>query len=42
MSVLTADFIRRVGTDIFVGCGAPSDEAAIVASELVDAEPHGF
>ena len=37
-----ADFLRQVGTDIFVGCGAPLAEAILVASELVEANLMGY
>ena len=37
-----ADFLRQVGADIFVGCGAPLREAALVASELVEANLMGY
>lgn len=42
MSVFTAEYLRKVGTDIFIGCGAPPDEAAMVAEELVDASLMGL
>jgi hydroxycarboxylate dehydrogenase B len=39
---LSAEFLRAVGTNIFRACGAPEDEAALVAGELVDANLMGY
>lgn len=38
----TADYLKDIGTKIFVACGSPKDEAAIVASELVEANLMGL
>ena len=40
--VFPADFLRELGTKIFIACGAPADEAAIVADELVEASSMGL
>ncbi|MBI2844085.1 MAG: Ldh family oxidoreductase [Armatimonadetes bacterium] len=42
VNVFSAGYLREVGTRIFVGCGAPPDEAALVAEELVDASLMGL
>jgi len=42
MKLLTAEYLRRVGTGIFTACGAPPNEAAIVAEELVEASLMGL
>ena len=40
--IFTAKQLRRIGVDIFVACGAPRDEAAVVADELVEASLMGL
>ena len=40
--VFTADYLQSLGEELFVACGAPPDEAAIVANELVDASLMGL
>lgn len=42
MKTFTADYLREIGTDIFLALGAPADEAAIVAAELVEASLMGL
>lgn len=42
MIVLTDHFLRDLGTELFVACGAPRDEAAIVSHELVEASLMGL
>lgn len=42
MKTFSADYLRRVGRDIFTACGAPTDEAGIVADELVEASLMGL
>jgi hydroxycarboxylate dehydrogenase B len=42
MKTFTPDYLRKVGTDIFIGCGAPPDEAAIVADDLVESNLLGY
>ena len=40
--VFAAEQLRRIGIDIFVGCGASEEEADAVAEELVDASLMGL
>ena len=40
--ILAADFLRHLGRNLFVAAGAPADEAAIVADELVEASLMGL
>ncbi|MBI2842028.1 MAG: Ldh family oxidoreductase [Armatimonadetes bacterium] len=40
--IFTAEYLRDLGTAIFEACGAPQEEAAIVADELVEADIMGF
>lgn len=42
MHLFTADFLRHVGIALFTACGAPADEAAVVAEELVEASLMGI
>jgi uncharacterized oxidoreductase len=42
MRTLSADDLRRIGIELFTACGAPADEAAIVAEELVEASLMGL
>ncbi|MCL5103172.1 MAG: Ldh family oxidoreductase [Armatimonadetes bacterium] len=42
MIVFSAEDLRRIGVEIFTACGAPPDEAAIVADELVDSNLMGL
>ena len=42
MPILSADRLRMVGVEIFTACGAPAEEAAIVADELVEASLMGL
>jgi hydroxycarboxylate dehydrogenase B len=42
VKIESAERLRGLGRDIFVACGAPSDEAAIVADELVEASLMGL
>ncbi len=42
MLTFTPDFLREVGKELFMGCGSPSDEAAIVAGDLVETNLMGF
>jgi uncharacterized oxidoreductase len=46
MPVFSADYLRDVGIQIFIACGAPPEEAEVVADNLVEAsllglESHG-
>ncbi|MHB9037428.1 MAG: Ldh family oxidoreductase [Armatimonadota bacterium] len=38
----TADYLKNIGIKIFVACGSPENEAAIVADELVEASLMGL
>lgn len=40
--VFPADHLRRLGEELFTACGAPAEEAAIVAGELVEASLMGL
>jgi len=42
MLIFSADYLRDVGIQIFMACGAPRDEAVIVADELVEASLMGL
>ena len=42
MRVFSSDYLRNLGKGLFVACGAPEDEAAIVADELVEASLMGL
>jgi uncharacterized oxidoreductase len=42
MNIFTPNDLREVGTDIFIGCGAPPREAAIVADDLVQSNLLGY
>lgn len=42
MKVFEADYLRDFATEVFVACGSPREEAAIVADELVDSNLMGF
>ncbi|MDP6439669.1 MAG: Ldh family oxidoreductase [Candidatus Brocadiia bacterium] len=42
MKVFSADYLRQVGVDLFTACGAPAEEAACVADELVEASLMGL
>ncbi len=42
MKVLSAEYLRDVGVQIFTACGAPAGEAGIVADELVEASLMGL
>ena len=42
MRLFSADYLREVGVKIFAACGAPPDEAAIVADELVETSLMGL
>ncbi len=42
MAVFTADCLRTIGIKIFTACGAPPEQAAIVADELVEASLMGL
>jgi LDH2 family malate/lactate/ureidoglycolate dehydrogenase len=42
MKVFSADYLRKVGTDIFLGCGAPPQEASLVADDLVESNLLGY
>lgn len=40
--IFTADHLRQLGEELFAACGAPAEEAAIVARELVEASLMGL
>lgn len=40
--LFSAEYLRRVGRHLFMACGAPDHEAAIVAEELVEASLMGL
>src|SRR5512136_281897 len=42
MKTFTPEYLREVGTKIFIGCGSPPDEAAIVADDLVESNLLGY
>lgn len=42
MNIFSGDYLKNLGTDIFCACGAPRDEARIVANELVEANLMGL
>jgi hydroxycarboxylate dehydrogenase B len=42
MKVFSPDYLRRVGTDIFIACGSPPPEAALVADDLVESNLLGY
>ena len=42
MKRFSAEYLREVGADLFVACGASREEAAVVAGELVEASLLGF
>ncbi len=42
MKRFSAQYLRTIGVQLFVACGATEDDAAIVADELVDASLMGF
>jgi hydroxycarboxylate dehydrogenase B len=42
MKVFSPDYLRKVATSVFVGCGSPADEAAIVANDLVESNLLGY
>jgi hydroxycarboxylate dehydrogenase B len=42
MKNFTADYLRKTVTEIFVGCGCPLSEAAIVADDLVESNLLGY
>ena len=42
MKTFSPDYLRDVVTNIFVGCGAPPHEAAIVANDLVESNLLGY
>jgi hydroxycarboxylate dehydrogenase B len=42
MKIFTPEYLREVGTKIFIGCGCPADEAAIVADDLVESNLLGY
>ena len=42
MMVFSADYLRNLGKGLFMACGAPEDEAVVVAEELVEASLMGL
>jgi uncharacterized oxidoreductase len=42
MKKFTPEYLRKVATDIFIGCGSPPNEAAIVADDLVESNLLGY
>lgn len=42
MKNFTPDYLRNAATKIFIGCGSPSEEAAIVADDLVESNLLGY
>jgi uncharacterized oxidoreductase len=42
MKTFSPDYLRKVGTDIFIGCGSPPQEAAVVADDLVESNLLGY
>ena len=42
MRLFSAEYLRALGTDLFVGCGASQEDADVVASELVEASLMGL
>lgn len=42
MKTFSADYLRKVGVALFTACGAPPEEAAIVAEDLVEASLMGL
>ena len=42
MGVFSAEYLRQVGIDLFTACGAPREEAVIVADELVNTSLMGI
>jgi uncharacterized oxidoreductase len=42
MKNFTPDFLRKAGTQIFMGCGSPPDEAAVIADDLVESNLLGY
>ena len=42
MQLFSAEYLRALGTDLFVGCGASQEDADVVASELVEASLMGL
>lgn len=42
MLTFSPDYLRQVGIDLFRACGAPLDDATLVANELVDASLMGL
>jgi len=42
MPLMTAESLREMGKKLFVACGSPEDEAALVARELVEASLMGL
>jgi hypothetical protein len=42
MRLFSAEYLKRIGSDIIVGCGSPREEAVIVAEELTTASLMGL
>jgi hydroxycarboxylate dehydrogenase B len=42
MKVFPPDYLRKIAEAIFLGCGSPSEEAALVADDLVESNLLGY
>ena len=42
MKNIPAEYLRKIGMDIIMGCGSPPEEAKIVADELTEASLMGL
>lgn len=42
MKMFPADYLRSFGADLFIACGSPPEEAAIVANDLVESNLMGY